>query len=79
MMPIEKINVSSLRLLPWTLMPTLATRPLLGEMADEMLLASSCVLPRRLSAVDFLFRHPTLEVAVNLLLGRSSTAAPGNG
>jgi uncharacterized protein (TIGR01777 family) len=60
-------------------MPALAARALFGEMADEMLLASTRVLPGRLAAVGFPFRHPTLEVALDHLLGRSSTAVPSNG
>ncbi len=50
--------------------PTFALHLALGEMADEMLLASTRVIPRRLFAAGYEFRHPTLEVALRHLLGR---------
>jgi len=39
-----------------------------GQMADEMLLASARVFPRRLEAAGFAFSHPELPVALSLLL-----------
>ena len=53
-------------------MPAFAARALFGEMAEEMLLASSRVLPHRLSTAGFPFRHPHLELALRHLLGRPS-------
>lgn len=60
-------------------MPALAARALFGEMADEMLLASSRVLPSRLSTAGFPFRHPTLEEALCHLLGRPSAGELNDG
>jgi len=56
-------------------MPTIAARLLFGEMADEVLLASTRVEPARLLASGFRFRFPHLEGALRALLGRP--AAPG--
>lgn len=50
--------------------PARAIRLALGEMADEMLLASARVLPRRLECSGYPFRHPDLETALRHLLGR---------
>jgi uncharacterized protein (TIGR01777 family) len=49
--------------------PGFALRLALGEMADELLLASARVLPARLLASGFRFSHPTLEPALRHLLG----------
>jgi uncharacterized protein (TIGR01777 family) len=43
----------------------------LGEMADEVLLASVRVEPRRLLAAGYVFREPELEGALRHLLGRA--------
>lgn len=51
--------------------PASALRLALGDMADEMLLASTRVIPHRLFAAGYAFRHPTLEVALRHLLGRA--------
>ena len=51
-------------------MPATAARLALGEMADELLLASARVEPRRLLETDYPFRHPQLEQALRHLLGR---------
>ncbi len=40
----------------------------LGQMADELLLASTRVKPVRLCAVRFQFKQPDLEVALRNLL-----------
>ncbi len=51
--------------------PALALRLALGrEQADEMLLASQRVVPRRLAEAGFAFRHPTAEAALRFELGR---------
>ncbi|MBI2195230.1 MAG: TIGR01777 family protein [Planctomycetes bacterium] len=42
-------------------MPSFAARLAFGEMADELLLSSTRVEPRRLIESGFEFRHPTLE------------------
>src|SRR2546421_2870536 len=44
-------------------MPAFAARLAFGEMADEMLLVSQRVMPKRLSAAGFQFKHPELEDA----------------
>jgi uncharacterized protein (TIGR01777 family) len=45
-------------------MPAFAVRLAFGEMADEMLLASQKVLPKKLSAMGFEFKYPQLEAAM---------------
>jgi hypothetical protein len=50
--------------------PAFALRWALGEMAEELLLASARVAPARLVASGFVFRHPELESALRHLLGR---------
>jgi uncharacterized protein (TIGR01777 family) len=51
--------------------PALALRLMFGEMADTMLLAGQRVLPRRLLAAGFTFRHPTLEEALRWALEKA--------
>ncbi len=48
--------------------PAFAVRLLLGEMADELLLASVRVEPGRLLRTGYKFRHPELEEAMRHLL-----------
>ena len=50
--------------------PAFAARLLLGQMADELLLASARVEPARLRATGFAFRDATLEGALRRLLAR---------
>lgn len=50
--------------------PAFALRLAFGEMADEMLLASERVLPKRLSEAGFVFAHPTLPEALAAALGK---------
>ena len=45
-------------------MPAFVTRLAFGEMADEMLLASTRVRPARLTAAGYQFRYPALEGAL---------------
>ena len=45
-------------------MPAFAARLALGEMADEMLLASQKVLPKKLLSMGFEFKYPELEAAM---------------
>ena len=42
----------------------------MGEMADELLLASTRVRPKRLLAAGYSFRHPELETALRAVLGK---------
>ena len=52
--------------------PATALRLILGEMADELLLASARVLPERLQQSGYIFRFPSLEPALShLLVGRN--------
>lgn len=51
-------------------MPQWAARMALGEMADELLLASMRVVPGRLQARGYTFRQPELEDALRHVLGR---------
>jgi len=53
-------------------MPAVAARLAFGEMADELLLASTRVEPARLLATGFRFRHPELEGALRDLLELAS-------
>jgi len=50
-------------------MPAFAARLAFGEMADEMLLASQRVMPKRLSQAGFQFQYPTLESAMRKYIG----------
>jgi uncharacterized protein (TIGR01777 family) len=50
-------------------MPAFAARLALGEMADELLLASTRVEPKQFVQSGYEFRQPTLEVALRHLLG----------
>jgi uncharacterized protein (TIGR01777 family) len=51
--------------------PAFAARLVLGEMADELLLASARLEPARLRATGFRFRFPELEGALRHLLGKT--------
>lgn len=53
-------------------LPAIALRFALGEMADEMLLASTRVAPARLDASGYGFRFPDLEAALRHALGKSA-------
>ena len=50
-------------------MPAFAARLAFGEMADEMLLASQRVMPKRLIKAGFQFQYPTLESAMRKYIG----------
>ena len=54
--------------------PALALRLALGQMADEALLASARVLPKRLTDAGFRFAQPTIEEALAAALGPPSGA-----
>jgi NAD dependent epimerase/dehydratase family enzyme len=51
-------------------MPAFAARLALGEMADELLLASIRAKPEKLLASGYVFRQSELEQALRHLLGR---------
>jgi hypothetical protein len=51
-------------------MPAFAARLAFGEMADELLLASTRVKPARLQNSGYYFHHPRLEDALRHLLGK---------
>jgi len=51
-------------------MPAFAARLAFGEMADELLLASTRVEPARLAASGYSFAYPQLEATLRHLLGR---------
>ncbi len=48
--------------------PAWAARIALGQMADELLLASARVVPRRLQETGYVFRHGRLDAALRYLL-----------
>ncbi|HEX2095486.1 MAG TPA: TIGR01777 family oxidoreductase [Longimicrobiaceae bacterium] len=50
--------------------PAAALRLALGQMAEETVLASQRVVPRKLLDAGFAFRHPELEGALRAVLGR---------
>ena len=52
------------------MVPAFAARLAFGEMADEMLLASQRVVPRRLSEAGYTFLYPELEGALRHVLGK---------
>jgi uncharacterized protein (TIGR01777 family) len=54
-------------------LPSFMARFLFGEMANELLLASTRVLPTRLQETGYQFRHPNLEAALRHLLGKEKT------
>jgi uncharacterized protein (TIGR01777 family) len=49
-------------------MPAFAARMAFGEMADGLMLCSAKVLPARLTAAGFEFRHPTIDEAFAAVL-----------
>ncbi len=51
-------------------MPAFAARLALGEMADELLLASNRVEPKKLLESGFQFQYPGLEAALRHVLGK---------
>lgn len=51
-------------------LPALAARLALGEVADELLLASQRIEPARLKETGYSYRYPELEGALRHLLGR---------
>jgi hypothetical protein len=52
-------------------LPAFAARLMLGEMADELLLASARIEPAKLLAAGYKFRHTELENALRELLGKN--------
>ena len=50
--------------------PRVGLRAVLGAMADELLLSSAAVRPRRLEECGYRFRHARLEGALRHMLGR---------
>jgi hypothetical protein len=50
--------------------PAAALRAMLGDVADELLLASARVVPERLQGSGFAFRFPQLEGALRHVLGK---------
>jgi uncharacterized protein len=50
-------------------MPAFAARLAFGEMADEMLLASQYVVPKRLADAGFQYKYPELEGALRKYVG----------
>jgi uncharacterized protein (TIGR01777 family) len=49
-------------------MPALAARLVLGEMADELLLSSTRVIPEKLNSTGYRFRLPDLEAALRTIV-----------
>jgi uncharacterized protein (TIGR01777 family) len=57
------------------LVPTAGLRMVFGSMADNTLLASQRMTPKRLAGAGFVFRHPRLEEALRFELTRSDDRA----
>ncbi len=55
----------------WTAVPAFAVRLAMGQMADEVLLSSQRVIPKKLMDAGFQFRHPELKAALETELGRT--------
>ncbi|MEJ2647599.1 MAG: TIGR01777 family oxidoreductase [Sedimentisphaerales bacterium] len=53
----------------WTYVPKFVLRMAFGEMADEMLLASQKVLPKKLLDAGFQFKYPQASNALKAILG----------
>jgi len=53
-------------------MPAFAARLAFGEMADEMLLVSQLVVPKRLNTAGFQFQNPDLESAIRKYVATDS-------
>jgi hypothetical protein len=53
----------------WTI-PAFGLRAILGEMAEEMLLAGARVVPAKLRQAGFQFEHPRIETALDVLVDR---------
>jgi NAD dependent epimerase/dehydratase family enzyme len=51
-------------------LPAPAARVMLGQVADELLLASQRIEPARLKETGYSYRYPELEGALRYLLGR---------
>lgn len=57
-------------------MPAFAARLAFGEMANDLLLASTRVEPQRLLDSGYSFQHPQLEAALRALLHRGAASGP---
>jgi NAD dependent epimerase/dehydratase family enzyme len=57
-------------------LPAFAARLALGQMADELLLASARAVPARLAATGYSFRQPSLEPALRSILNRDDRSTP---
>ncbi|MGE4299286.1 MAG: TIGR01777 family oxidoreductase [Desulfovibrionaceae bacterium] len=66
---------AALRRPSWLPAPAFALRLALGEMADELILASQRVVPARLRASGFTFTYPGLAQALRQAVGRQRDAA----
>uniref|UniRef100_A0A7C4LNA3 TIGR01777 family protein n=1 Tax=Schlesneria paludicola TaxID=360056 RepID=A0A7C4LNA3_9PLAN len=56
--------------------PAFAAKLLMGEMAEELLLSSTRVEPRKLLQSGYVFRFPFLDEALRHVLGRGAPASP---
>lgn len=56
--------------------PARALRLAFGEMADETLLVSQRIIPSRLEAAEYRFRHPTPAAALAHVLGSNGSRRP---
>lgn len=63
----------------WLPVPALLLRLLFGEKADETLLVSQRVVPKRLEAAGFAFRYPDAAAAVAALVRRGPRAGSAAG
>ena len=73
---LTRITASVLRRVAPLPVPAFVLRMKLGEMADEVVLASARVFPRRLQAAGHVFRHPELEDTIRWLLLPQQESGP---
>lgn len=55
--------------------PSFAMKFVLGEMAEDTVLASQCIVPRKLLDAGFQFSYPTLESALRFEIGKTAVPA----
>jgi NAD dependent epimerase/dehydratase family enzyme len=65
----------SLRRPAWLPLPAALLHLLAGDLADELLIGGQRVLPDKVQASGFTFRHPTLRHALSAILGARAPRA----
>lgn len=60
----------------WLPVPAIAVKALVGSEAADLILAGQQVDSSRAQANGFRFRHPTVRIALESILGKKETVAP---